>query len=307
MKKFLCTLMVLPAVVASASAQKNTGDIFKVYFMGGQSNMEGFGFNKDLPPNLQKPMKDVYIYHGSAAPDGDATGGNGQWETLRPGHGFDFKSNGVTNQPGERFGSELTFAARLQELYPNEKIAVIKYARGGSSLDSLAAAEWGCWEPDMKGKDGINQYDLFLKTLAAALDTRDIDGDGRPDRLVPAGIVWMQGEADAAFTEAIAQGYQAKLKRMMELVRAALRRDDLPVIIGKISDSNKGENGKVWKFGSTVQQAQEDFVRQDGFAAIVRSTSGYGYSDIFHYKSAGYLDLGKKFAEAVQQIRAANP
>jgi hypothetical protein len=36
----------------------------------------------------------------------------------------------------------------------------------------------------------------------------------------------------------------------------------------------------------------------DPHAELVTSTDGYGYSDPAHYDSAGYLDMGEKFAEA---------
>ena len=80
----------------------------------------------------------------------------------------------------------------------------------------------------------------------------------------------------------IAQRYQANLKRMMDLIRAALRQDDVPVAIGRISDSGKDDyqkdlaDGKVWDFGDTVRRAQADFVTQDENAALVETTDAYG-------------------------------
>ena len=43
----------------------------------------------------------------------------------------------------------------------------------------------------------------------------------------------MQGEADAQHSQESADAYLFNLKRLMNLFRAALRQDDLPVIIGK--------------------------------------------------------------------------
>ena len=126
------------------------------------------------------------------------------------------------------------------------------------------------------------------------MGTRDIDGDGRMDVLVPAGIVWMQGESDASFSEEIAAGYFFNLKRLMDLIRAAFLTDDLPVVLGKISDSwNDASDAKVWNHGELVQYAQEKYARTDGKAAIVRTTRYYKYSDPWHYDSDGYIDLGQ--------------
>jgi len=88
----------------------------------------------------------------------------------------------------------------------------------------------------------------------------------------------------------------------MDLIRAALRVDDLPVVIGKISDSNNNKNGKIWPYCELVQHGQEKFARTDDNAAIVRDTKHYKYSDAAHYDSAGFIDLGKKFAEEVHKL-----
>jgi hypothetical protein len=284
-------------------AQQVASDTVLVFYLGGQSNMDGHGYNKDLPGELQTENQDVWIFHGNPVSDDLPNGGLGLWEPLRPGHGAGFSSDGVSNQLSDRFGIELTLAGRLQELFEDERIALIKYSRGGSSIDSLAAGPFGCWDPDFNGNTGMNQYDFFLTTVRQAMGTRDINGDGRKDVLVPAGIVWMQGEADASYTEEIAAAYYDHLKRLMDLIRAAFRTDDLPVVLGKISDSWDDEkDGKVWDHGELVQYAQEKYARLDGHAAIVRNTRYYKYSDPWHYDSEGYLDLGIRFAEALHRL-----
>jgi hypothetical protein len=85
----------------------------------------------------------------------------------------------------------------------------------------------------------------------------------------------------------------------MDLMRAALRQDDLPIVIGKISDSGLRKLGKVYGAGELVQFAQEKFARIEQNVTIVRSTQHYKYYDSWHYDSSGYLDLGEKFAEAI--------
>lgn len=295
---FLAILLVSPITLF---AQKDK-DTIRVFYLGGQSNMEGFGYNKDLPKELNKEFKDIYIFHGNSAVDGDTSGGLGYWSVLKPGHGIGFKTDGKTNQYSDRFGIELSFAKRMQELYPNDKIALIKYARNGSGIDSLAAGSFGSWEADFNGKGGINQYDHYLTTIKNALKVKDINNDGKEDVLVPSGILWMQGESDADKTEAIALRYYDNLKRLMDLMRASLLTDDLPVVIGKISDSFNDADGKVWDYGDLVQYAQEKFARTDGNAAIVRTTKFYKYSDKWHYDSAGFIDFGKQFAEELRKL-----
>lgn len=273
---------------------------YYVYYLGGQSNMDGYGFVRELDAEAQKRSSPVYIFHGNTSPDGAAVDGKGVWSRLQPGHGVGFQSDGKTNRYSDRFGVELSFARRLQEQFPDRKIALIKYSRGGTSIAEGAAGNFGCWEPDF---DGVNQYDHFLATLRHAFAQRDIDGDGTDDRLIPAGIVWMQGESDAHYTEEIAHAYHANLTRLMNLIRAALRHDDLPVVIGQISYSQK--EPLSWKHGEIVRAAQAKYTTTDASAALVTSTDKYGYSDPWHYDSAGYLDLGTQFAEAIAKLEQA--
>ena len=281
--------------------QQQGVDSIRVFFLGGQSNMEGFGQISALPDSLNAEFDSVWIFHGNTAEDGDESGGVGIWEKLQPGHGVSFSSNGKENRVSHRFGVELSFAKQIQSLYPGEKIALIKYARGGTSIGKSARLIFGSWDPDFKRKKGINQYDHFLSTLRHASQIKDIDGDGRVDYLIPSGILWMQGEADALFPLA-AKNYYKNLTQLMKLMRAAFAQEDLPIVLGKITDSGRHKAIKTWTYGKAVQRAQEKFAQMDAHAAIVRSTEDYGYSDKYHYDSDGYIDLGVEFANAFYRI-----
>lgn len=301
MKIQIYSLFILFLIAGGSSfGQKNSQDV-RLFYLGGQSNMNGFGNNKDLPDNLENPIKNVFIFQGNPVPDNEDNGGLGKWEILKPGHGINFQSDSKKNILSERFGVELSFAKRLKELYPNEKIAIIKYARNGSSLDSASARKWGSWEIDYEDKNSINQFDHFLATVRNAYNDTDIDNDGLEDNLIPSGIVWMQGESDS-YKETAALSYYKNLSRLMNLIRTAFRFDDLPIVIGKISDSGDNSIGKVWKYGELIQYAQEKYARVHTNVSIVRSTKYYDYSDLYHYTSKDYLDLGEKFANAVYKL-----
>lgn len=302
MRKLLIAALIIGVLPTICYSQRLVKDSIKVFFLGGQSNMVGFGYNSDLPDSLNDNFSSTWIYHGNPGHDEKRDGGQGRWTRLGPGHGVGFSSDGTTNHLSKRFGIELSFAKRLEELYPNEKIALIKYAKSGSSLDSLAAGKFGSWEADFRGRNGINQYDHFLEAIKRAYGVDDINGDGRRDVLVPCGIIWMQGEADAAFTESIANNYYKNLKRLMDLIRASLHADDLPVVLGKISDSCKDKDGRVWNYGELVQYAQEKYSKLDKNAEIVRDTRYYKYCDRWHYDSNGYIHLGIEFADAIYRL-----
>ena len=302
---------ILVLLLSGAFAPAAEATTYDLYYLGGQSNMDGYGYLEDLPPELAGPVKGVMVFHGNTSPDDAVVDGRGLWAELRPGHGVGYTTDGRTATYSDRFGVELSFARKLRELDPEANIAIIKYSRGGSSINCDAADRYGCWDPDYPDdtSSGINQYDHFLATVRHAMSIGDIDGDGQADTLVPKGIIWMQGESDAAHGKKIARRYEDNLERLMDLVRAALRTDDLPVVIGRISDSGRDEkekDGKVWNHGEIVREAQQSFVSNDPRAAIVASTDAYGYSDPWHYDSAGYLDLGTEFAVAVHELQEAD-
>ena len=298
--KFILYLFCFTASFSSWAQPKK--DTIRVFYLGGQSNMQGYGKNNELPAALTKKFKNVFIFQGNPVGDNEKNAGIGIWDNLKPGHGDGFTSDGKTNKLSEKFGIELSFAQKMQELYPNQKIAIIKYSRIGSSIDSIGNKNFGSWDPDFDKKHS-NQYGHFLKTIENAFADQDINDDGVIDVLVPTAIFWMQGESDADKTEAIAENYFNQLKKLMDLMRAALRNNHLPIVIGKISDSEQDPDGKVWDYCEIVQYAQEKFCKQDPNAAIIRATKNYKYSDKYHYISAAYVDFGIEFANEFLKLK----
>ncbi len=293
----LLTLLALSGCATVPEA----GPSYKLYYLGGQSNMEGFGYNEQLPESAAVIPDDVMIYTGQLALDNETHGGIGIWAPLQPGFGTGFRTDGKTNQLSDRFGPELLFGQTIAANNPRSKIAIIKYALGGSGL--AIGVGYGNWHPDFDDGAGINQYDHALRAIRDATAHSDIDGDGVADRLIPSGIVWMQGEADAFDSQAAADEYRVNLERLMNLLRAALRVDDLPVVIGKITDSGMADDGSVMDYIQTVQQAQQDFAASDECAVHVTVTDELkDSSDAWHYDSDGFVRMGIAFAEAMSTL-----
>ena len=278
-----------------------TRSTYRLYFLGGQSNMDGYGFSAELPNETSLQSHNVMIFTGQAALDNDVNGGVGVWQTLQPGFGTGFQTDGVSNRLSDRFGPELYFGRTLAEHDPGTHIAIVKYALGGSGL--AEGVGFANWHPDFSDGEGVNQYDHALRTMRNALSVADIDGDGLNDRLVPSGIVWMQGEADAYDSQQAADDYRANIERLMGLLRAALRVDDLPVVVGKVTDSGMSEDGTVMDFIVTVQEAQQDFVSDDPCAFFVTATDSLEYlDDGWHYDTEGFVRLGVAFADAMNTL-----
>jgi hypothetical protein len=296
MKKLLILVLGLFPILIFCQSKKV--DSVRVFYLGGQSNMDGHGYTKEVPKSLNTTFKNVWIYHGNPVRDNVKKGGLGIWEELKPGHGKGFLFDGIKNKLSNRFGVELSFAEKLQSLYPGQKIAIIKYSMGGTSIDSTAARNKGSWDSDF---NGMNQYDNFLKTVQLALETSDIDKNGIEDTLIPSGIIWMQGESDALFKKS-AENYFNNLKKLLNLMRASFRNKKLPIVLGKISDSGSNSNTKALKYSKLVQLAQERFSSYDKYTSIVRKTNTYKYIDTYHYNSKGYLDLGVHFAIEIYKL-----
>ena len=288
-------LLLLLAIFMLQRAPENQ-EVWKVYYLGGQSNMTGYGYTKQLPAHLKSPLSNIMIYDGKRV-NGDNEGA-GIWEELQPGHGRNFETDGRVNYLSNRFGPELSFADTLGK--NGDRIALIKYSYRGSSLHE-GASSLGSWDPDASRN---NHYDNALATITNALKVDDINGDGRADKLVPAGIIWMQGEADAYHSNESAQQYQANLERLIMLLRRKLQQDNLPVVIGKINDSHMMPDGSATQpYIGLVHAAQENVTNNDECAIYVHETDSYSFSkDAWHYTSDGYVKMGTAFAKAVMQL-----
>jgi hypothetical protein len=291
------------AVLLLSPSTDSEANIYKLYFLGGQSNMVGYGQTAELPSDLRQEVDRVMIFEGRAASDGDRRGGMGVWTPLTPGHGYGVKVDGRNVQLSDQFGPELSFGHTLSSQLPDTRIALVKYALGGSSL--APGVGLGGWHPTDKNGHGRNQFDHAMKTLRNALADKDIDGDGVRDLLIPAGIIWMQGESDANANLETAQRYRENLEQLVRALRAALGRDNLPIVIGKITDSNMADDGMVMDHIVAVQEAQAQFTEADNCAELVTITEDLNYNnDAWHYDTDGFIQLGEAFAEAVLHLES---
>lgn len=278
-------------------------NIYRLYILAGQSNMEGRGINSELPQSLKTIQKEVPIYHPNRQSDSEPLEDIGFWSPLQPGHGRGYRYEKSPNQWNEvhskEFGPELSFSSRLRELRPHEHIALFKYAKGGSSIHPETPDDWGTWHPDV---EGINQWTHFRHHYLRAVGLDDINHDGKKEILEPAGIIWMQGESDAVYSREIAQAYRENLERLITKMRELVGDLHLPVVLGQISDTGMEGDTPALPHAEIVQQAQKQFTAHDDHALLVRPPAGHGWLDSWHYDSKTYLELGHRFAEAMHTL-----
>ena len=286
-------------VVFISCNSSNQVDIWKVYYLGGQSNMDGYGHNSKLPDSLKKTIPNAMIFNGKRDNEGSLNGGIGIWSSIEPGHGYMFETNGNLNSLSKMFGPELSFANKM--IKSGEKIAIIKYSFGGTAL--YPGAGYGDWYPDQERR---NHLDNAFSTINNAFDFADINGDGRLDKLISSGIIWMQGESDAEHYKESSEAYYGNLKNLISLLRASFRNEKLPVIIGKINDSHMTSNGAPTQpFIKSVHSAQKKFTEEDDCASYLTEIESYNFSDdAWHYDTDGFIKMGIAFAKAVKQLES---
>ena len=113
----IVTLTVMVCVITSVVLTAQAKPL-KAFILSGQSNMDGYGAPGDLPEHLQPPFEDIPFFVDS------------EWGPMR-----------VENS---RHGVEISFARAMAEAWPDERIVIVKYAVGGTSL--LAWDPYWTWD-----------------------------------------------------------------------------------------------------------------------------------------------------------------
>lgn len=262
-------------------------DHYRIYLLGGQSNANGRGDASQLAAPLASPQTDVRFYwHRTQATTNVGWLLEDQWIDLAPGSG-----HGVTTPiyPKE-FGSELSFGRAMADADSSARIALIKYAHGGTNLYSQWSASG-------------EMYANFVATVQAGLAALSAAGHTYELR----GMIWHQGEAD---TGAQADNYEVNLTSLVNRVRNDLfAGQPAPFVIGSISNSQYGSQITTPGTGAyKVRQAQQavaanivqvGFVNTDGFP--VRPT------DTIHFDHNGQIALGQGFAAQMLALEANDP
>ncbi|MHC4917367.1 MAG: sialate O-acetylesterase [Planctomycetota bacterium] len=245
------------------AAPKAGGKPVKLFIFAGQSNMVGRGRTASLPKNFTAELK-RHLYWISNA------------RRFRP-------YNDVVAHPRGVFGPELTFVAELSKAWPKEKIGIIKYARGGTSVAQ--------WSPDLEAK-GRQQplYAELMNRVKAA-------GEGIAGGVEFAGLIWMQGERDAKVKN-LADSYTENLKKLVDRVRKDTGVPDLPFVLGRIRTPDS------YSFREIVRKAQEEAPKSINTCSWVDADGLEMCADKLHYSHQGQLELGKRFAASYLRLVA---
>ncbi|MDD5276812.1 MAG: sialate O-acetylesterase [Methylovulum sp.] len=189
-----------------------------------------------------------------------------------------------------RFNPDISFTPALKKAFPNDGITVVKDAQGGQLIE-----RW-YQQPGMESmasKPGVTN-DLYQRlmgkvkaaTSAAAYSTVT--------------FIWMQGESDAA--KHYADLYETRLRGLIAQLKQDLGRDDIDVVIGRISDFGvrRKKQSRDWEM---IRNAQVQVAEADSSHSIWVDTDDLnGDVDKLHYTDEGYRILGERFALAAIKL-----
>jgi hypothetical protein len=243
--------------------------------------------------NLQLPQGNVvfYYYTHGAATNGDGT--LGTLTTLRP---------GATQTPAGGFGPEITLGYYLApgiEQQSGTALAIIKYAKGGSSL----SVDWNANGNATTNGDGV-YYQTFQRVVKAGL--AKLRGTYSNSTVQLAGMIWVQGESDIVGGSAMASAYGTNLTRFIGDVRQTFC-PTLPFAFSRISDQQTAYSAPA---GANYPNYLIVRSNQVQVAATVTNTylidaDGPGFPvnvDNIHFSAGGQQALGANFANRLGPV-----
>lgn len=203
-----------------------------------------------------------------------------------------FILSGQSNMAG--LNPDVSFTPAVTKEFAGDEVLVVKYAIGGQPI-ARWFEQWklpeGAANADQAAR--LKPGDMYVKLME---QVRAAVGDRKPDSVA---FVWMQGERDAKM--GWQSVYAAALNGVLAQLRRDLQRDDLAVVIGRLSDYQQGEMN--W---DAVRTAQEQVAAGEKFGVWVDTDdlNNVGDKHALHYTKNGYAELGRRFAdEAIKLIR----
>ena len=132
-----------------------TAQVVDVYLIGGQSNATGQGYVRNIPVSFRLDTT-VLFYYSRFLNNGE---GGECWRPLCQ-----------ASETKDKFGVELSLGTKLQKLYPERRVALIKHALSGSNL-------YEQWNPGNRSGDVRGEeYVKFVETVYSGI--KDLERQG---------------------------------------------------------------------------------------------------------------------------------
>ncbi len=173
-------------------------------------------------------------------------------------------------------GPGLAFGFCLADFFPSTKTGLVPTAVGGTSINM--------WQPGVfDSSTKTHPYDDAIERMRAAMQFGTIEG-----------VVWLQGESDASAMTA--EVYLAKLKSLVNNIRTATNNPQLPFVVGELGEYKQAYQN----FNEAVLKRVASEIPN---TMLVRSTNLTDGGDGIHFNSASAEIYGKRFAEAMIQLK----
>lgn len=196
-----------------------------------------------------------------------------------------------------RFDPNVSFTPAVEKEFGKENVIVVKDALGGQPISR--------WYKDWKDADGVapestgDLYDRLMDIVNPAIEEQ---------KIATVTFIWMQGERDAR--EKNGSVYEKSLKGLVDQLGKDLSRDDINVVVGRISDFDL-EN-KRYPDWTKVREAQVHFAENFPRGAWIDTDDcntglnhqGKNVTDDLHMSVDGYKLMGERYAEkAIELIK----
>lgn len=206
-----------------------------------------------------------------------------------------FILSGQSNMAG--LNPEESFIPTVEAAFGKDAVVVVKDALGGQPIRRW----YKQWKPadGPTPKNNGDLYDRLMKKVGTAIKNKE---------LASVSFVWMQGERDAK--EKHGPVYAESLNGLVKQLRVDLDREDINVVIGRLSDFDM-QNAR-YPHWTMIRDAQVDVAKSLPRAAWVdtddlndgRNRRGQPIRNDLHYSAEGYKTLGQRFADqAIKLIR----
>ncbi len=264
MAKILRLGMITIVVLVLTAAQLIAKD--RYFILAGQSNMVGQGKVKELPDKFQMIAKNVAIYSS---------------ENYKESTNIELRNKNL-------FGPEITFSHALSRYYPEDRIVILKFAVGGSSL--LA------WSPNWDSGSAAITKDAekgpIYSKMIAFFNKLSFLNDIELNKLSIDGILWMQGERDARFPAA-GNNYLDNIITLIKAFRTDFDARSAPFILGRVDPP-----AELYPARDTVRKQQYQIQNEYPNVTMVDADGLSKWDDNLHFDTEGQLELGLRFAEA---------
>jgi iduronate 2-sulfatase len=272
-------IFVLAGAVLSLARASDGAPAVKVYILAGQSNMDGRGKKSELVGDLAswaRPQADVRIAYSNSTRRGPySTDG---FVPLEPGYSVP-PGTKEKKLPGDTFGPEVSFGRAIADANPGERIVLIKFSEGGTSLH-------GDWMP------GVAHGGLYPQFLAfARRSLQSLRDAGDEPQL--AAMIWHQGESDASLP---AGEYQKLLSEFISQVRQDLKTPQLPFVIGEVYDNGKRDRVRDGQRATATALPNVKFAPVEGLKTSDNGT---------HFDTPSQIELGRRLAAPLAGSNAA--